>query len=127
MATDAQNVAPFFDTVSADTFANDEPGRLKALGAALRMLSRLQTPHEKSLSFTNEIPVILAAIRVFIDLGIWEGWYKSGGGSKSLEDLVKLAKPEPDIALLGTSASPPDYACFSFQHANLMLALSAVR
>lgn len=87
------------NAVSVDGFG-DAFSRLSVLNAARGLITRLETPTERALSFNFTHPVLFAAVQTFVDLGIWEAWVASGDGSKAAVELVELAKSPIEIGLL---------------------------
>ncbi|KAK4185727.1 putative O-methyltransferase [Podospora australis] len=79
---------------------NDFITRTAIADAAKRLLKRVQTPFDFFFPFAAEYGITHAAIQIFIDLGIWDGWTSAGGGERSLAELVKFANKEVEPELL---------------------------
>lgn len=106
MSNNKADLFAALDQVGPDDFTNDEAARLQAIASARRLLSRLQLPVERSYEYFFAQPFIFATLQTLKDIGLWEAWFAAGGGDKSLDDLVKLAKVDIDTNLLRMSGHP---------------------
>lgn len=88
------------DGISPEAFS-DEASRYAVKEAARRLLTRMQTPFEHAWGLTTQYPYLFAAVQVGVDLGVFEGWSKAGGGEASLEDLLAYCNKECDANVLG--------------------------
>jgi hypothetical protein len=86
-------------------FNGDEVERLRVRAAARRLLARLETPNERAWGFDFEQPAVNAAIQTCINLGLWKAWTESGGGKKTIDELVKLTGREVEPNLLRKSST----------------------
>lgn len=80
-------------------FEGHESERLQLLASARKLISRLETKEERFSNIAFSEPVVYAALKTCIDLGVWHGWTAAGGGEKSLEDLAKLTVKDCDLSL----------------------------
>lgn len=80
--------------------APDEATRYAVKEAARRLLVRVQTPFERVWDLVMESPGILAALQTCIDIGLFEGWAKSGIHEASLKELLALCSKECEANLL---------------------------
>ncbi|KAJ4136518.1 hypothetical protein NW768_004133 [Fusarium equiseti] len=87
------------DAIHPSQFNGDEVERLRVRAAARRLLARLETPNERAWGFDFEQPAVNAAIQTCINLGLWKAWTESGGGKKTIDELVKLTgrNVEPNL------------------------------
>ncbi|KAH9886349.1 S-adenosyl-L-methionine-dependent methyltransferase [Xylariomycetidae sp. FL2044] len=97
---EAKGIVAALDAVSAETFSANETERLQVREAALRLLSRVESPFERASSYCFDHPAVYAAIQTFIDLGIWPSWTQAGAGEKTVEELAKLASQSIELNLL---------------------------
>ncbi|OTA91920.1 hypothetical protein M434DRAFT_396864 [Hypoxylon sp. CO27-5] len=88
------------EAITPADFEGRESERLQLLTSARKLLSRLETKEEKMCKVTFQDPAVYAALKNFIDIGLWRGWTAAGGGEKSLEDLAKLTTKDCDLNLL---------------------------
>ena len=88
------------DSVHPSQFNGDEVERLQVRAAARRLLARLETPNERAWGFDFEQPAVNAAIQTCINLGLWKAWTESGGGKKTIDQLVKLTGQDVEPNLL---------------------------
>lgn len=100
MTSQTQEIVAALDAVHPEAFGGNEVERLQVRAAARRLLARVESPYERAWGFCFEHPVVFAALQTCIDVGLWKAWTISGGGEKSIHDLVKLAKPEVETNLL---------------------------
>ncbi|RJE22851.1 O-methyltransferase [Aspergillus sclerotialis] len=96
----ASKIIAGLDAIQYETFNGNEVERLQVRAAARLLLSRLETPHERTWGFCFEHPVVYAALQTGIDVGLWKAWTDIGGGEKSIDELVKLTTPTVDTNLL---------------------------
>ncbi|KAI0126660.1 O-methyltransferase-domain-containing protein [Xylariales sp. AK1849] len=74
---------------------------MEAINAANRLVSRLRTPVERCYhEFSFSQSFVYATVKTLMDIGLWEAWFIAGGGDKSLDELVKLARVDIDTNLL---------------------------
>ncbi|CAG9984185.1 unnamed protein product [Clonostachys byssicola] len=99
MASDSQKIIDILEGVNHASFAN-EVERLRVRAAARKLLAKVESPYERAWGFCFEHPVVFAALQTSIDLGLWAAWNASGGGDKTIDDLVKLAKHDIQPNLL---------------------------
>ncbi|KAI1472981.1 putative O-methyltransferase [Daldinia caldariorum] len=88
------------DAFTATDFEGNEPGRLQLITTARKLVSRLETRHEKIFNIDFRNPVEYAVIRVCLDIGLWRQWTVGGGGEKTVEELAKLAEKDIEVNLL---------------------------
>lgn len=86
--------------LGADASQSDEKMRLKIRDAVRQLLHTLETPLERAWYYGFENPVVFSAMQILIDLGLWEAWFKAGGGEKSVQDLKKMANTDVEENLL---------------------------
>ncbi|KAI0476496.1 S-adenosyl-L-methionine-dependent methyltransferase [Xylariaceae sp. FL0804] len=77
-----------------------EKARIMVMTAARQLFESLETPLERAWRTGYENTVIFAGHQLFIDLGIFEAWYKAGGGVKTCAEIVKLANTSVDENVL---------------------------
>ncbi|CAG9947995.1 unnamed protein product [Clonostachys rosea f. rosea IK726] len=99
MASDSQKIIDILEGVNHASFAN-EVERLRVRAAARKLLAKVESPYERAWGFCFEHPVVFAALQTSIDLGLWAAWNAAGGGDKTIDDLVKLAKHDIQPNLL---------------------------
>lgn len=99
MADTVKNTVVALDSISPESF-NDEAARYPVKEAARRLLARMQTPYERAWDIATESPFLFAAVKVGIDLGVFEGWSKAGSGEASLEDLLSYCNTGCEANLL---------------------------
>ncbi|KAK7224886.1 hypothetical protein V2G26_012889 [Clonostachys chloroleuca] len=99
MASDSQKIIDILEDVNHASFAN-EVERLRVRAAARKLLAKVESPYERAWGFCFEHPVVFAALQTSIDLGLWAAWNAAGGGDKTIDDLVKLAKHDIQPNLL---------------------------
>lgn len=107
MPSQAQEIIAALDAVHPEAFGGNEVERLRVRAAARRLLARLETPYERAWGFCFEHPVVFVALQTCIDLGLWKSWTATGGGEKSIDELVKLTTPTIETNLLRTLHSSP--------------------
>lgn len=90
----------YLGTIGPDTFKDDNANRLRLMEAAQALLARIVTPYERSWQMAVTDATVHAARRTLDDLGIWEGWVKSGMEEASLDDLAGFCKTPCDHELL---------------------------
>ena len=90
----------YLDGISAAGSFGSELERHQVRAAVRRLLARVETPYERAWGYCLEHPVVFAALKIGIDLGLWSAWTKQGGGPKSLDDLAKLSNATVEINLL---------------------------
>ncbi|CAI7666883.1 unnamed protein product [Penicillium manginii] len=100
MTSQTQEIIAALDGVHPEAFGGNEVERLQVRAAARRLLARVESPYERAWGFCFEHPVVFAALQTCIDVGLWKAWTISGGGEKSILDLVKLTNPAVDTNLL---------------------------
>lgn len=100
MPYQAQEIIAALDAIHPEAFGGNEVERLRVRAAARRLLARLETPYERAWGFCFEHPVVFAALQTCIDLGLWKSWTATGGGEKSIDELVKLTTPTIETNLL---------------------------
>ncbi|KAI1803319.1 putative O-methyltransferase [Daldinia bambusicola] len=88
------------DAFTAKDFEGDEAGRLQLIASAQKLVSRLETRHEKIFNLDFRNPTEYAAVRVCLDIGLWRQWTAGGGGEKTVEELAKLAEKDIEVNLL---------------------------
>ncbi|XXG95566.1 Ubiquitin-like protein [Hypoxylon texense] len=88
------------EALKAADFEGHEKERLQLIASARKVIGRLETNEEKFYGISFSEPIIYAALKTCIDLGLWRGWTAAGGGEKSLEDIAKLAAKDCDLNLL---------------------------
>jgi hypothetical protein len=88
------------DNIHPSQFNGNEVERLRVRAAARRLLARLETPNERAWGFDFEQPAVNAAIQTCINMGLWKGWTESGGGKKTIDELVKLTGRDVEPNLL---------------------------
>lgn len=120
MASDSQKIIDILEGVNHASFAN-EVERLRVRAAARKLLAKVESPYERAWGFCFEHPVVFAALQTSIDLGLWAAWNAAGGGDKTIDDLVKLAKHDIQPNLLRTS-----FNCICSQRENLCSQLGKV-
>ncbi|VUC31478.1 unnamed protein product [Clonostachys rosea] len=99
MASDSQKIIDILEGVNHASFSN-EVERLRVRAAARKLLAQVESPYERAWGFCFEHPVVFAALQTSIDLGLWAAWNAAGGGDKTIDDLVKLAKHDIQPNLL---------------------------
>lgn len=77
--------------------------RLQLAEAARSLLARIETPFERAWRLAATDTAVHSARQTVDNLGLWEGWAKSGVTEASVEDLVGLCKTPCDPVLLGES------------------------
>ncbi|KAJ7368108.1 S-adenosyl-L-methionine-dependent methyltransferase [Mycena albidolilacea] len=97
MAQSIQKIISALDSIPAEL---DGKERTQVTEALRRTLARLQTPFERSWEMMLLHPLVYAACQTGIDLDLWKGWYASGGGQKSLAEVVKMCSKDCDPNLL---------------------------
>lgn len=103
MSIKSQTAIAALDAIpSADSFADDEVGRLSVVAAAKKLLARIQTPSEQAWAYVFDFPVIFPSIQTLRDLGIWDAWAESGAEEKTLDELLKLANTTIETDVLRT-------------------------
>lgn len=100
MSEDYAEVIDRLDAFTVTDFKGREPERLKLLASAHKLVSRLETRHEKMFNIEFRNPIEYAALRVGLDIGLWHQWKAVGGGEKTIEELAKLATEDIDVNLL---------------------------
>lgn len=102
MATDTklEETIAYLGTLGPDTFKVDDVNRLRLIDAAQASLARILTPYERSWQLAVTDATVHAARRTLDDLGIWEGWVKSGMEEVSLDDLAGFCNTPCDHELL---------------------------
>ncbi|OTB13234.1 hypothetical protein K445DRAFT_64857 [Daldinia sp. EC12] len=100
MSEDYAEVIDRLDAFTVTDFEGHEPERLKLLASARKLVSRLETRHEKMFNIEFRNPIEYAALRVCLDIGLWHQWKAIGGGEKTIEELAKLATKDIDVNLL---------------------------
>lgn len=100
MTSQSQEIIAVLDGVHPEAFGGNEVERLQVRAAARRLLARVESPYERAWGFCFEHPVVFAALQTCIDVGLWKAWTISGGGEKSILDLVKLTNPAVETNLL---------------------------
>lgn len=107
MSTPGLKTITDLDAIHLDRFASDAE-RYAAKEAARRLLSRLETPFERGWTLTFETPVLIAALQVCLNLGIWAKWYEAaqndGVSSHTLDQIASMSKEEVEPNLLRRSA-----------------------
>lgn len=96
----AKDTVAYLDGISAADSFGSELERHQVRAAVRRLLARVETPYERAWGYCFEHPVVFAALKTGIDLGLWSAWTKQGGGPKSVDDLAKLANATVEINLL---------------------------
>jgi len=99
MGSQTNDIIAVLDDISHASFGGNEVERLRVRAAARQLLARVESPYERAWGFCFEQPVVFAALQTCIELGIWKAWTASGGGKKTIEDLVKMATTavEPNL------------------------------
>ncbi|KAI1338947.1 S-adenosyl-L-methionine-dependent methyltransferase [Xylariaceae sp. FL0016] len=97
---DGDQILSALSSAGIQNFELDPNARLKIVDAAKALVSRLQTNEEKVFEMTFSRPIVFASIQILLDIGLWEGWTKIGGGAKSVEDLSSLCKQDIEPNLL---------------------------
>lgn len=100
---DLEEITSLLEQVDGEAFAGDKAARLQAIDAAKRMITRLQTPFEIS-QVAFHILSVRAAVHTLMDLGIWQAWYKAGGGERSISEIVEMGKVNCDPVLIRKSS-----------------------
>ena len=90
--------------ISAD--ANDLE-RLEALKALAKIQSRLEQPWETGMRLAWTTPTLTAALKICIDLALFEKWKEHGGGMMTVQDLALMTSSDADFLrrILRTVAS----------------------
>ncbi|KAJ0108716.1 hypothetical protein J7T55_011206 [Diaporthe amygdali] len=84
-----QNILQTLNGISAESFENDGQ-RIEAVAAAYALVARLETPWDFVLRLAMGQPALGAALKIALDLQLYQKWHEAGDGEKSLEDLHKL-------------------------------------
>lgn len=93
---DVANLIATLNSVGTDTAQ-----RLDLVAALRRSLYRVQTPFERIWDMMLAEPLLYAAVKTAMDLGLWKAWAKhAGGASMSIDELAKLCDHECDPNLL---------------------------
>jgi len=93
MGSQPSDIVALLDGIGGhDSFKGNELERSRVRAAARRLLARVESPYERAWDFCFEHPVVFAAIQTCIDLGLWQAWTASGGGKKTVDDLVNLVQ-----------------------------------
>lgn len=72
---------------SFEDFDGNHAGRLQLAEAARYLLAQIGTPFESAWQLSVTDDSVRSAREVLEDLGLWEGWAKSGQIEASLEEL----------------------------------------
>lgn len=83
-----------------EDFNGNHAGRLQLAEAARSLLARIGTPFERAWQLSVTDDSVHAARKVLEDLGLWEGWAKSGQIEASLAELMGFCKVPCEDALL---------------------------
>lgn len=86
--------------VGPDDLQGDRHGRIQLAAAARRLLAQAETPFDRAWRLAATDTTAHAARRTLDDLGVWEGWARSGAAEASLEDLGVLCTTPCDPVLL---------------------------
>ena len=100
MPLNATDTVSLLDRVDHDELLGDDTARRQILDAARRLVTRLETPFEIVTALCFDHPVIYASLQTCLDMGLWEKWCDSGGGQKSLAELVELLSVDCEANLL---------------------------
>lgn len=98
--TNFEQTIAYLETIGPDTFKVDDANRLRLIDAAQALLARIVTPYERSWQLAVTDATVHAARRTLDDLGMWEGWLKSGVEEASLDDLAGFCNAPCDHELL---------------------------
>ncbi|KAI1881515.1 hypothetical protein JX265_000341 [Neoarthrinium moseri] len=97
------DVVSTLDAIKPESFSTDAD-RYAAKEAAFRLLSRLQTPFERSWALSFETPVLVAGLQTCQDLGIWATWSEidkvDEGAPQSLDSILTMSNSKLDPNLL---------------------------
>ncbi|KAI1102866.1 putative O-methyltransferase [Jackrogersella minutella] len=74
--------------------------RQRLLASARKVVSSLETNGEKVYDIVFQQSIVYAALKTCLDIGLWYGWARAGGGEKSLQDLAKLTTKDCDLNVL---------------------------
>lgn len=86
--------------VSHADLESDRHGRIQLAAAARRLVVRAETPFDRAWRLAATDIAGHAARRTLEDLGVWEGWARSGAAEASLDDLGTFCKTPCDPVLL---------------------------
>lgn len=95
-----QDALAALQAVSLADLESDRHGRIQLATAARRLLARAETPFDRAWRLAATDTSGHAARRTLEDLGLWEGWARSGAAEASLDDLVAFCKTPCDPVLL---------------------------
>ncbi|KUI69110.1 Demethylsterigmatocystin 6-O-methyltransferase [Cytospora mali] len=104
MANPGSDTARLLDSIQPESFPTDAQ-RYEAKEAARRLLARLETPAERGLSLTMETSVLLPALQICHDLGIWSKWAEinrtdHGSAAQTLDGIVRMGNTAIEPKLL---------------------------
>ncbi|KAI7779193.1 hypothetical protein LA080_001265 [Diaporthe eres] len=85
--------------ISANSFENDGQ-RMEAVAAAYALVARLETPWDFVLRLAMGQPALGAALKIALDVQLYQKWHEAGDGAKTLEELHELVpQVEPKLLL----------------------------
>lgn len=102
MEVPTSEIVRTLDAIVPESFETDAD-RHEAMEAARRLLARLQTPYERTVTLTWSEPVMIAGIQTLQDLGVWKEWAEKhkldGNTAQSLENIVNMCNVtvEPNL------------------------------
>lgn len=80
---------------SSDDFKS-EKDRDEAIKAAKTFLARVEDPFSRLWSMAIDSPALLAAIKICLDINLFEKWNAAGDGSKSYLELADMCNVPPN-------------------------------
>ncbi|KAI0408341.1 putative O-methyltransferase [Xylaria palmicola] len=86
--------------IGAEDFKSNDGDRLRLVEAAKKFLSRVETKEERLFDITFGQPIVFAALKTLLDLGLWKKWATSDDAPKSVNELSELCTPKCEPNLL---------------------------
>lgn len=80
-----------------DIDLNDDQATQALLASARALVANLESPAERIAKISFQEPFVNMAIRVCIDLKLFEKMQEDGAGAKSAEQLAKMTGADPRL------------------------------
>ncbi|KZL80419.1 s-adenosyl-l-methionine-dependent methyltransferase [Colletotrichum incanum] len=97
-ASKHQDIIRTLNGIGADAFENDGQ-RIEVVTAAYALVARLETPWDFVLRLVMGQPALGAALKVAMDLQLYQKWHDAGDGEMTLQQIQEMV-PNIELKLL---------------------------